>query len=614
MSRRGRWFLVATLGALCCLSGSVAHAAVGPVYALDIARSTPPSRVIKLDPTTFNQTPLTLTAGVPAPELPMVQPVSIDVDQATLTQGTLLVAVSDGYVGKYRFTPSDPVPGLTTCNGGCGALLRIDPSNTGAATTTVVSGPPTEGTDNYWENPYGVLSRPVEGDILVTDNSTTRVISVNPANGNQTVFSKLADGTTPDPGGVNSPMRAPWGIARDPTNGDILVVSTGVGPDASQGCDSGNNFCRFDENAFKYNGMEVPGANSPDCQGNRGYVIRLSSLGVMKQVYCSPNFKRPRDITVDGNGTIFVTDPMAVKINPNLNDQAAVGYGVLFEIPHGSSAVEPVSAGSLFAAPSGLDINPGGSRLLVSDETLNQPSAGCPDGCGGLLTVNPNGGQQSVVSSRTVPPSSNNYVDPIDVTVDRGTGSTPALTLNTIPAFLDPLDVQPNNPVQARPERAAITSQGRITVLPLVPLRDGTTVTVTCLDPVCKGQSAPPVHVPAGAIDFPLSIPAFEYTVLRCKRGLKLRRTYCVPKKKRKKRHKAKKRDASSAFHKCHHHPCPIGHKASDQPALVAIRVTSPDLPGGRSVDVTLTGSKPVVDSSVCFDSQSTQLFPCPGG
>jgi hypothetical protein len=568
MPRRQALVTMALCSAFLCCSLPDAGAAVNDIYALDIARTSPPSKLIKVDPVTFGQVNLNLVAGLPAPELPMNQPVGIDVDEsAGANVGTVFVAVSEGYAGNYRFTPAGtPVP---CTNGGCGALLRVDPSNPNAATTTVISGPSTEGDDNFWENPYDVLWRPGANDVLVSDNSTTRLISVNPANGNQTIFSKTAAGD-PDPGGGLGGMRAPWSIARDPTNGDILVVNTGVGPFNSTGgpCqpdETIHTYCRFDPSQFS--DIDVPDAcndvpaghlTDPPQPGevNHGFILRLSSTGQHKQLYCSKNLIRPRDIAVDSNGTIFVTDPMAIKVNPNVNDPAAVGYGVLFEINPDSGAVspvEPLSAGSSFATPSGLDFTPTGGHLLLSDETLFPFQGPCVNGCGGLIDVKPDGGQQTVVSSRTVPSASSNYLDPIDVTVDRGGSSPPSVGITSVPRFLDPSDT--------RVERQPTSNGARVTSLPLLPIRSGSRVTLVCLEAGCTQsnghQLSKEFPVPPGQTVTQIDPTVTYFTCapgrtlsgqqcLFCPKGYKLKGTTLCLKKKKKRRRKPKARTTSA--------------------------------------------------------------------
>jgi sugar lactone lactonase YvrE len=412
------------------LAASVARA--GDAYVLDIARqpvapATGPG-IVRLS----DQLRYTLNGG-PGVE-PLQEPVGIDYDEAS---ETLLVTDSEGYHGTYG--------GDACVAGGCGALLRINPA-TNPAQVTLISGPGRAPGGNTWENPYGVLDRPGVGDILVSDTSSNRIVSVDPATGAQTQFNQ--------PSGYTRGLRNPWGMSIDPTNGDVLVMNNGnpSGPPVT-GAEFG------------------PGFTLPSRCGNvgkTGYVVRYSPTGQPLTMYCAKVFSRPRDVLVNGDGVIFALDPITYAANPG------IGFGTLFRINPTRGFVKPITSGGSMATPSGLDFNAAGSHLVVADETLFPYAGPCPDGCGGVLQINADGGEQTILARR----GAGAWVDPIDIAVDRDGQQTPTLKTQTVPEFLH---------LNRDEGQATPTSDGAS--VPLFPLQEGSVVSVYCVgDKGCPGH------------------------------------------------------------------------------------------------------------------------------
>lgn len=362
-------------------------------------------------------------------------PVGIDVDE---TDGTLLVTDSGGYAEPYDF-------GLCEFNG-CGALLRVDP---GAQTATLIAGPSSPG-GNRLSNPYGVIYRPPPlDDALVAETGSGRVIRVDLATGGQSTFN------------LSSGLRAPWGIAVDPTNGDVLVANTG---------------CVTCDNPFNPAEIPAPPFVVPaECAGvgNRGFVMRFSSAGALKTMYCSPDLLHPRNLVVDGSGAIFVVDPFAYATPAHVADET--GFGTVFRIDPASREISPVTAGGSLATVSGIDFNVAGTRLLLADETLSPPAGPCPNGCGGVVQLNADGGAQTVLEQRE---AGGDWIDPIALAVDRDGAAAPTLTTPTVPEFLH----------LERDEGGAdpIPAGARV---PIFPLREGSEVLVYCLgNKECPGK------------------------------------------------------------------------------------------------------------------------------
>jgi hypothetical protein len=547
-------------------------ALAGPTWVLDRARSdvapTTEPGVVKVE--SGVQTRLSLVAdGTPPPILPLTAPVGIDVDETT---GYVYITDSGGYMGGYDF-------GTMSCTGNdCGALIRIDPTNSHA---TLVAGPTPDPHDNYLPNPYGLLIRS-STEALIADPGRTAVVSVNLTTGMQTLFNEKSTGNT-YPGG----LRSPWDVARDPS-GDILVVNTGNAaepPDTTCVTPAPNGWC---PNEFD---IPVPA----NCQSSRGFVMRYDSNGQQEAIYCSTRFAKPRHAVVDANGTIFVTDPAADESDDD------GGFGTLFQINPNAGTVEPLSGGNSFATVSGLDFSLDGTRLVTSDETLfPYGSGGCTGGCGGIVQVNPVGGDQAVLEMR----EANGYwIDPIDIAVDRDEEATPSFATDTTPLYLQPVartDV-------ADPTAASVT---------VTPVRSGSTVTLICAEAGCQDKSGRQLKrtfaVAAGqsALDVPL-VP-FEYAT--CSGKYRLSGSWCCPPKTKAKgkrcvrKGKGKKRaigrDAVPA--KCKKKPCgkpPIYNKAR----RYRLDIRSPGLFRSRFVDFSVTGAAFNEGVTNCATS-STQL------
>jgi hypothetical protein len=460
---------------LACLC---AAARAGDTYVLDRVRvpTTPTAApgVVRLD-AGLAQTPIALFAAGPNVELPLREPVGIDVDESAHRLLVTDAGGGVGYVGSSDFGP---------CNGGCGAVLSIDPA-TGA--TTMLAGPGSPG-KNRLENPYGVLHRPAHNDVLVADQGTTRIIKVDLATGLQSVFNQTPPGA-PYPAG----LRAPWSLARDPTNGDVLVANAGVSP-TTPGCKASNNNCGLIPGEFA---IPVP----PACLGNNGYILRLSPDGVQKQLYCDPDFRRPRDVLVNGDGTIFMVDPISYALSPSFTPTSIVGFGSIFQIAPDTGSTQPLAVGGSMATPSGIDFNDAGTSLLIADETMFPFAGPCISGCGGVIGFTPDSGAQTPISTRG--PGGSSYVDPIDLAVDHGGRPDPALPVRSVPDFFSNL---------YRPEGAPASNEETITALPFFPVRGGSSIRIECVSGTCaqrkgsrrkRGKPRPrvirKVEVPEGA-------------------------------------------------------------------------------------------------------------------
>ena len=441
VSRVGKPICVVVAFLLACL---VPVAKAGDTYVLDRVRApTPPTSspgIVRLD-SGLGQTRLNLFAAGPGVELPMHEPVGIDVNEVT---HTLLVTDAGGEEGGY---PGETDFGPCYAKS-CGALLSIDPAS---GATTLLAGPGGPGV-NRLENPYGVLVRPRHGDALVADQGTGRIISVDLATGMQSVFKPQG---SPEPRG----LRAPWGLAEDPTNEDILVANAGVA----------NNPLKQGELSFT-----APG----ECLSNRGFVLRVSSSGEQKRLYCDPAFRRPRDVLVNGDGTVFVVDPITeYALSPVESAQSIVGFGGVFQIDPNTGVTQLAAAGGSMSTPSAIDFNYAGTSLLLADETLFPFEPPCVSGCGGVIDLNPDGGSQSIVSKRGA--QGETYVDPIAIAVDRDGQATPSLKVRTVPNFFQNIE---------RPEGEPTTTAKAVKALPFFPVKEESKILILCIQGACTRQ------------------------------------------------------------------------------------------------------------------------------
>jgi hypothetical protein len=412
------------------------------------------------------QTPLNLILGPGVG--PLREPVGIDFDETT---GLLLVTDDGGglnYPGTIRYPGDNTEYPCGVKEFDCGALLSINPADPANAAATLLAGPSLPG-QNLLSNPYGVLVRPQLGDALVADPGTASIVRVElkegPEKGAQSFFNQIPPG-----GKYTGGLRAPWGLAEDPRNGDILVANAGVEP-TTEGCTPDRNPpCEFDPKEFAP-GFEVPA----DCLGNRGYILRLSSVGVPLKLYCDPDFRHPRNIVVNGDGTIFVVDPITeFAFNKSEGAQPTIGFGGVFTIDPNTGDTQLLSAGGAMATPSGIDFNSAATSLLIADERLFTPEAPfCPGGCGGTIDLNPDGGAQTIASQRGA--FGNSYVDPIAIAVDHE-HRLANLTVRTLPDFFKNI---------GRPEGKPTTTPRAVQKLPFFPVRGGSKIQILCVKGLC---------------------------------------------------------------------------------------------------------------------------------
>lgn len=508
------------VGLVVALFAPGAHA--GDTWVLDRARSNvPPVPLTATDgpgivrlTDGLGQTRLTLTCALPddppcgdeagEPKLPLTAPVGIDVDER---DDTLLVTDSGGYSGT--------IPGFSDCTGGnhCGALLRVFP-NTGVV--KLIAGP--DGPGPYeLEDPYDVLIRPELNDALIADPGTTRIIRVDLATRIQSVFNVV-----PAPVESNYPggLRSPWGLARDPRNGDILVVNAG-NPLPPSNCTVGaNGFCPHEFS------IPVP----PQCNALNGYVLRLSNTGIQKQLYCSLLFSGggtsspfvktggPRNAVVDASGDIFVVDPNIYANAAHLGLGDSSGYGAVLRIDPDTGVVEPVTAGGVMATASGIDFSPTEPRLMLADETLFPYfQGGCGEGCGGVIKVNPDGGAQTTLAPRA---ANGWWIDPIDLAVDRDGAGPPDISPVTVPEFL-----------QLKRDEGQPMAGSRAVSVPVFPLQTGSVISVRCISKWCRGKSrkklARRIVVPPGTTKMTLTFgttkkgKSFALATKRCRKCIK---------------------------------------------------------------------------------------------
>ena len=374
----GRSLIAAAVASLATVLGaSPAGAAIAPgdVLVGEINPATGDGAVIKVDPVTGEQTLISSNAipvNLGSSEF-LDDPYGITVspsgailvaDEVGKSEGGStgsLIAI-DAATGKQTLVAAnslsgpdlfqDPIdvafaPGLglvvadyNAFTGGYGGLVKV----VGNAQSTLSSNdqPVNLGTSELFENPNGVAVTHT-GGLVVADGGSTRVISVNPATGKQSV---LSSNTQP----VNSSsmlLASPYGIDVEPS-GRILVTDTNAFPGGAGGVieiDPGTG----KQSAVSSNDQPVNMGTSELFSGVR-HLGRLldGDLAVLNED--SPGY------------VIRVDRPTGKQSVLSSNDQPVNSGSMLFEDPYALTVVPPTCLG-FFATISG---SPGADLLRAT--------------------------------------------------------------------------------------------------------------------------------------------------------------------------------------------------------------------------------------------------------
>jgi sugar lactone lactonase YvrE len=349
-------------------------------------------------------------------------------------QGIAIAANGDLFVGD------------STCCGGKGGVIRVDPANPNPqGNQTVVS------SGQHFSTPNGIAIA-ANGDLMVIDSGccsgnggVIRVNPAKPANANQTVVSSGGNFASPSgiaivperilvtnyaEGGIvvvnpvnagqsviasGGHLVAPTGIAIA-GNGDVFVSDQGccaggtggvVRVDPADGQQTvvaqGGNFSGISDFAFgiaiaptgdlfvtSSNCCGVPGEvgvirvnpADPDLAINQTVVAKGGQLGV------------PIGIAIAGNGDLLVADVEGViRVNP-ANPDLATNQTM-------------VSTGQHFSTPSGIAIGMSGDLFVIDSS--------CCGGQGGVIRVNPVNGNPN--DNQTVVSAGHNFSEPSGIAI-----------------------------------------------------------------------------------------------------------------------------------------------------------------------------------------------------
>jgi DNA-binding beta-propeller fold protein YncE len=248
-----------------------------------------PSRIVKIDPTTGQQTLITS-------------------------------AISDPLTEKVEYAPWGKLYAVTR-NGSTGSLLEIDPS-TGNVTTV--------STGQYFINPRG-LDFTSTGDVIVIDSGSTyfqgSAVRVDIATGQQTLLFS------------NYNQYGVWDGAVAP-NGDLYVISP-QGPLAKY------NGTFANVAYLGGNGITFADAHhliSVATYGT-GYIAQTTlPTGQVTTITSGGLLDNPLDVAVDrGTGSIYVANfdnPSIVKVDPISGMQSLLSSGGLLTAPTGITVVQ----------------------------------------------------------------------------------------------------------------------------------------------------------------------------------------------------------------------------------------------------------------------------------
>jgi outer membrane protein assembly factor BamB len=254
---------------------------------------------------------------------------------------------------------------------GNGGVIEVDPE-TGKQTKIAANDQPVNASSQYFNRPTGIALLP-SGRILVADRNAFGgvggVIAVDLATGKQTVFSSN-----------QQPVNAASQLFGDPRGG-ITVLRTGTVLVGNGGADP-RGVIAIDPTTGKQSRFST----------NDQAVNASSRL-----------FEIPVGVIEGASGGIFVADQNGpvepdplyfrgglIGVNPATGKQRTV-----------SSNQQAINAGAGFLSdPFDLAFGLGG-RILIADTSAFGGS--CPEGCGGIIAVDPATGKQAALSTNDQP-------------------------------------------------------------------------------------------------------------------------------------------------------------------------------------------------------------------
>jgi sugar lactone lactonase YvrE len=221
------------------------------------------------------------------------------------------------------------------------------------------------------------------GDILVADRMAGGIVRVDPASGEQSLFSIGQSFVSPRSiaiapnGGIfvsdNDAFGGGGGIIRvDPRTGTQTVVATG------------GSFADPSGIALAPNGDLL--VADGEAFGGGGGILRVNpSTGAQTVVAQGGRFVAPIGVALAPSGEIYVADFDALGVP-----------GAIFRVDPVNGAQTVVSSGGHFAQPSTVAVAANGDLLVVDSLAFGGP---CAIGCGGIIRVDSATGAQTPVAS-----------------------------------------------------------------------------------------------------------------------------------------------------------------------------------------------------------------------
>ncbi len=230
-------------------------------------------------------------------------------------------------------------------------VFRVSAS-TGQITTVVGAGGPGFNGDNILaasaqiSYPYGIAVDPGTGDLLIADSGNNRIRRVTAATG---LITTVAGTGAAAYNGDNMPattarLNTPWGVAFDPTNGDVLIADTGNHRVRRVSAATGIITTVAGTSALGYNGDNI--------------------AATAAQLYS------PEGVTVaPGSGDVFIADTGNSRVR-----RVAAASGLITTVAGGYGGVDsdgiPAISAQIYA-PADVVVHPFG-HLLIAESGGNR--------------------------------------------------------------------------------------------------------------------------------------------------------------------------------------------------------------------------------------------------
>jgi hypothetical protein len=254
------------------------------------------------------------------------------------------------------------------------------------------------------------------GDLFVVDTDAFGgpcpggcggIIRVNPLTGAQTTVS--SGGSFDHPEGIAIAANGDLFVVDAEAFGGGAVIRVNPLTGAQTTVSSGGSFVFPERIAIAANGDLIvvdPEAFGGPCPGGCGGVIRVDPVtGAQTTVSSGGSFSDPVGVAIAPNGDILVVDSGAFG-----------GPGGIIRVDPVTGAQTTVSSAGSFFTPAGIAIAANGDFLVADADAFGGP---CPNGCGGVIRVDPVTGAQTTVSS------GGSFFDPVGIAIVPAAAAVP---------------------------------------------------------------------------------------------------------------------------------------------------------------------------------------------